>query len=383
MREQSEMKVLVSSRFVLGYIARTLACMLLCLISTSCIGNTPASPQAVVTRDYWPTRGWRTTLPEAQGMNGQILNRIDTLVKERFSDVGGVLVIRHGYIVFEHYYRGYASGDYLETASVTKSFISTLIGIALQDKLLRLAQPVVEFFPDYVTSTTDPRKRDITIQHLLSMTSGWDWDPEHDPGLGERLATSQDQRRTMFDLPLAHPPGQVFAYKPVDSHLLSAIITVATGKPTVDYATERLFTPLGIPVDAAAGFRWKTDRQGYAMGPSGLHLTTHDMAKLGYLYLNAGVWDGQQIVPADYIHASTRTQSEGDWSDTGDVTYGYQWWVTSHAGHSAFFAAGYGGQFIYVVPDSDLVVVIVSDIKRSSKQTRDLISLAVLPAIED
>lgn len=364
-------------------ICKLLLFVLLCLPLLSCTSITPPVVQPPVPRDYWPTQGWRSTPPETQGMNAQTLAQIDTLAEERFPDLRGVLIIRHGSIVFEHSYRGHTAPTYQETASVTKSFISTLVGMALQDGRLRLDQPVVAFFPTYVTSTTDPRKREITIRHLLSMTSGWNWAPEHDPTLSQRLSSSNDQRKVMFDLPLAHAPGEVFAYKPVDSHLLSAIISTATGQSTLAYARERLFQPLGIPTDERAGFVWKTDRQGYALGPSGLSLTTHDMAKLGYLYLNQGVWDGQQLVPADYIAAATRTQSAGDWSETGAVTYGYHWWVTAHAEHPAFFAAGYGGQFIYVIPDFDLVVVLVSAIEESSKATRDVIDLAVLPAIQE
>ncbi len=362
----------------------------LLVLLVGCTGSPPGPPETAATPaaetgpdTTWPTSGWPTSAPAAQGMDGDTLSRIDMLVQERFREVRGVLVVRHGSIVFEHYYHGYDASHYHEIASVTKSFVSALIGAALQDNLLSLDQPIISFFPDYVNEDTDPRKREISIRHLLSLTSGWDWNPQKYPDLGERLSQAPDQRRVMFDLPLAHEPGTVFAYQPVDSHLLSAIITTASGKPTLEYASERLFQPLGIPTDEAAGFAWEQDRQGYAMGPSGLWLTTHDMAKLGYLYLHKGLWDGQQLVSADYIAQATRTQSAGDWSATGEVTYGYHWWVSEHNGHAAFFAAGYGGQFIYVIPDHDLVVVIVSSLKRSAKETRDLIDLAILPAIEE
>ncbi|NJO05209.1 MAG: serine hydrolase [Chloroflexaceae bacterium] len=186
----------------------------------------------------------------------------------------------------------------------------------------------------------------------------------------------------MFAQPLDYAPGETFVYKPTDSHLLSAIITEVSGKSTLEYGRERIFDPLGIPTDEAAGFAWNTDAQGYYGGPTGLRLRTHDLAKLGYLYVNNGVWNGAQLIPAEYVAESTRTQSEGDWSDAGDVTYGYHWWVADHGEYQAFFAAGFGGQFIYVIPDLNIVVVTVSEINESVKELRDIIDEGIIPAAE-
>jgi CubicO group peptidase (beta-lactamase class C family) len=147
-------------------------------------------------------------------------------------------------------------------------------------------------------------------------------------------------------------PGETFVYNTGGSHLLSVILTEVTGQDTAEYAEEKLFEPLGIEPG-----RWQRSPQGETNGGFGLELRARDMAKLGYLYLNLGRWDGEQIVPEDYVRASTTWQSAGD-ATGGWAAYGYQWWVTATAaGYPAYFALGYGGQHIFVVPDLDLVVV--------------------------
>jgi CubicO group peptidase (beta-lactamase class C family) len=175
----------------------------------------------------------------------------------------------------------------------------------------------------------------------------------------------------------------------------------ATGHSTLAFARDRLFGPLGIasanapaPVFVAhpspavvkayarAPVAWPTDPQGYQLGFSGLKLPGRELAKLGFLYLNGGRWDGRQVIPAGYVAASTRPHSTPPPDGPGE-SYGYQWWVTSQGGHPSFRAVGYGGQLIEVVPDLDLVVVITSDANQNHNDARELVGQAIIPAVTD
>jgi CubicO group peptidase (beta-lactamase class C family) len=219
-----------------------------------------------------------------------------------------------------------------------------------------------------------------------------------DPGLMQRLQQSRDWVRHILGRKLATTPGTTFAYSNASSHLLSAIVADATGQSTLAYARARLFSPLGIHTEHAlvgvdapnvspalrqayerAEVAWPTDPQGYHTGFSGLKLPSRDLAKLGYLYLNGGRWDGVQVIPADYVRASTRRQSVPP-PAAGVDGYGYQWWVTTEHGHPSFVAVGYGGQFVQVIPDLDLVVVITSDAANRRWDAENLIGEAIIPA---
>lgn len=304
-------------------------------------------------------------------MDPKSLSMIDLQVEENFPNIRGVLVVRNGYLVFENYYRGYGKSDHHHVWSVTKSITSILVGIAFKEgKIEDLHQELPRFFPRYFGPKTDPRKKEITLEHLLTMTSGFDPDGQYREDT-RQLMLSENMVRASIEQPLASEPGERFAYNEGNPHLLSAILTKRTDENALGYAHEKLFGPLGIDSDPDAevvwdpseyerfeergGFVWATDKQGNNTGGFGLKLTARDMAKLGYLYLKGGRWEDKQIVAKDYVEASRREQVE---SARGG--YGYLWWTVDLEGHQAFYAAGYGGQRIYVVPDLDLVTVIVS-----------------------
>lgn len=326
--------------------------------------------------DYWPTDGWRSSPPEEQGLDPKILSEIDYDVKETFPAVKGVLVVRNGYVVFENYYQGYERSDYHHVFSVTKSVTSALVGIALkEDHIENLGQRLPEFFPEHFGPGTDPRKRQITLENLLTMTSGFKPNslaPDY-KGLESRIMTSDDVVEASIEQPMAKEPGEEFNYNDGGAHLLSAILTKTTGQSALAYAHENLFGPLGIDSDPdasmqadpanrrrfeQAGFVWVDDGRGNSIGASGLKLTARDMAKLGYLYLQDGRWEERQIVPRGYVQASTRERVETGYGAAG---YGYLWWTREVDGYRAFYAWGYGGQFIYVIPELNLVAVIVSE----------------------
>jgi CubicO group peptidase (beta-lactamase class C family) len=303
-------------------------------------------------------------------MNADVLQKMQTFIKVNRPAVYSVLVVRHGYLVYEKYFRGDATQDY-EVASVTKSVTSMLVGIAMQQGYIKnLDQKLQDFFPEYVKQDMDARTRAITLKNLLTMTSGFAWSEETPWSWPQ----SGDWVRYVIEGTMAAEPGLKFTYDTAAVHLLSGILTKVTGTSTLDFANRSLFQPLGI-----AKPQWEADPQGRNNGGRGLFLRARDMAKLGYLVLNDGLWDGQQIVPADWVRASTTKQNEGGFPE--QTSYGYLWWVTTTNGHDAYYAAGYGGQFIYVIPDLDLVVVITSNPDHAHNENKTIVADFVIPAV--
>jgi CubicO group peptidase (beta-lactamase class C family) len=336
-------------------------------------------------------------------MDPAVLAAIPGNVVSLHPEVRSLLVVRHGYLVYEHYWQGRTASDGDNLQSVTKSVVSALVGIALGDgKLKGLDQPVGELLARHLPKDADPRLARVTLEQLLTMTSGLAGDDPSlggDPRISQRQGVSHDWVAHILGRRLASSPGSSFAYSSATSQLLSAIVADAAGQSTLAFARARLFGPLGIasakapaPVFVAhpspatvrayarAPVAWPTDPQGYQLGFSGLKLPSRDLAKVGYLYLNGGRWDGRQVIPADYVAASTRPHSTPPPDGPGE-SYGYQWWVTSQARHPSFLAVGYGGQLIQVVPDLDLVVVITSDANRNRNDARALVDQAIIPAV--
>ncbi|GHO48347.1 serine hydrolase domain-containing protein [Ktedonospora formicarum] len=285
-----------------------------------------------------------------------------------------ILIVRSGYLLFEQYYQGAGPLHYHNINSITKSITSALVGIALQEGLLSsLDQCLLPFFPHYFPD--DVRKQDITIRHLLTMSSGFQ-EPSDDI-----LTFLEDTASTekILARPMRHTPGKVHRYDDVSLHCLSLILTSLTKMPLAAYAQSRLFEPLGIWQDEEGRkypwrkgtsikaephplglwtkddtLLWSIDTRGFNPAGYGLQLTPREMAKFGYLCLNGGSWDGLQVIPAAYMQETwmnhmTTPKGEG---------YGYLWFLPQWNGCRVCCAAGHGGQVIAVVPDLDLVVVI-------------------------
>ena len=386
---------------------RLVAAGLACLLVAACTSPvredaTATSPpsQSPTQRDYWPTAGWRTAAPEQQGMNPAVLDDLTSVVPNFYPQVRSVLVVRHGYLVYERYWHGFTASDGQDCRSVTKSFVSALVGIALRDRHLEsLDQTVEELLADHLPANADPRLRKATLKQLLAMTSGLASDDSSlggDDKIWDRMARSRDWIRHTLGRRLESNPGERFAYSSATSHLLSAIVADATGHSTLAFARAELFGPLGIATDHAleltinhwpvtqaelqtfekATAAWPKDPQGYHLGDGFLKLPARDLAKLGYLYLNGGRWASTQVVPADYVRASTQPQSD---PGAGDH-YGYQWWLNDDHGYDTFRAQGYGGQLIYVLPKLDLVVVITSDPNQERNDAGNLVWTTIVPA---
>lgn len=307
-------------------------------------------------RDYWPTTGWRHAAPAAQGVDSALLDSAVALIVQRHPNVQSLLVVRHGYVVLERYFAGRDSTTAFDLRSATKSITSMLVGIAIERKFLRgLDQRIAAIVPDALAGPdVDPRKRRITLRNLLTMTSGLDW---QEGRATEYSAGYRSWAEAILARPMAADPGRRFNYNSGNAHLLSVAISRTSGMSTREFANRFLFGPLGFTIPV---LQWPMDPTGVNAGGSGLQLSARQLAKLGYLYLNEGCWAGEQVVPAEWVRESTRA-----WEKPGggkDVRYGFLWWLAELRGHRAFEALGYGGQYLIVLPDLDLVVVSTADI---------------------
>ena len=290
---------------------------------------------------------WPVVAPEAENIDASLPVTLDGILPT-YPAVTGFVVVRNGAIVSEHYQGEYGQEDPIDIRSATKSVIGTLVGIALErGDLDSLEQTIGELIPDRIPENADPAVGQITIRSLLTMTSGLDWSYRTDYG---RLEASDDPLALTLSQPVVAEQGTVYVYNSGGSHVLGVILEAVTGQQLEAWADAVLFRPLGIERG-----RWRETPQGDPIGGYGLLLTPRDMARIGLLYLQDGRWNDEQLLSADYIQAATSYQSEGD--PTGGTPYGYQWWVTDASGYDAFFALGFGGQYIYVVPALDLIVV--------------------------
>ncbi len=267
-----------------------------------------------------------------------------------------LLVIRHGKIVADAYYAPYAPNIRHDLRSVTKSFIGTLTAIEVKEGLLdSVDHPIVDLFADKHIANVDDAKKAMTVQNMLDMTSGLAWDEDaYTPDEPiSRMYKSPDPTEFVLSQPMSDPPGARFDYNGGNPYVLSAIITKKTGRDALDFARDELFKPLGI-----SSVRWgDADQQGVTDGESRLYLTPHDMAKLGYLYLHQGSWDGQQIIPSSWIDRVR----QGPVTATHGFHYANLWW--SLPDKDAFMARGRHSQIILVLPKLDVVAVMTGVLK--------------------
>lgn len=323
-----------------------------------------------VDNPLWPTHGWQTSTPEEEGMDSSALAKLVIDGESRSYD--SLLIVRHGRLVVEAYYAPYTGDIPHQIFSSTKAVISTLLGMVYKDGLLdRLDHPMVDFFNDRQIANFDDKKKAITVQNLLDMTSGLDWDQGIEGGGKEQSDHDKNESAnwTQFILnrPMAHPPGEVFYYNNGNPDLVSAIITKLTHRLAEDYARQRLFEPLGI-VD----WHWDRDPQYLTIGEGMLYLLPRDMAKLGYLYLRHGEWEGRQLLPngwADVLsHALVNMLASWD----AKLSYSNFFWVFPD--RRAYMFNGKNGQYIFVFPDQDIVAVTTARKHPSMRGVIDAIS---------
>lgn len=349
-----------------GVVRRALSVLVLALLGS--LAGCAARQQASGAGEYFPGRTWRTSTPEEQGIDsGPLLGLLEDVQKNGVG-IDGVVIVRHGHLVFESYLAPYHADTVHNLKSSSKSVLSALVGIALREKVLDgLDQRVSDILPEYFSSVDDPRKRDITLRHLLTMTAGFEWE-EISPA-ASRVWQSDDWVAATVGLPLTDPPGVKFTYGTALTHLASAAIARKSGMSTRAFAEKHLFEPVGI----RAGL-WRRDPKGIHWGGADLFFTPRDMARFGYLFLKDGTWNGRQIVPREWVAESTRAQVKtGGWG--GIEEYGYWWWLDP----AGYMAVGLGGQVIAVLPEQDLVVVFTGAVPEAVPFS--LIRKYVIPAI--
>ena len=335
----------------------------------------------------WPTTGWQESTPQAEGLNPAALQRLDAeFASGKHGYIDNMLVIRNGQVVFEKFYpqdydaafeaqpvqhRGpynyydpdwhpyYKRGDLHTMQSVSKSVMATLIGIAIGDG--KIAGPEVQvapYFDDYKMADDDPRRAAMTLRDLLTMTAGIQWDEDSYAYTDTRntcavMEASDDWTGYVLSLPMAAEPGSTYVYNSGVTMLLDHILYRATGQHALAFAEKRLFAPLGI-----TEYYWKQTPAGETDVEGGLYLTARDLAKIGYLYAQDGMWDGQRILPAGWAEAATQPLVDPGYG--GNLRYGFQWWLIPYEGGEQAYAwtgLGYGGQRLLVLPEYDLIAV--------------------------
>lgn len=288
-----------------------------------------------------------------------------------------LLVSWRGDVIFERYFNGARASQPVNVKSAAKSVLSALVGIAVDRQLIpSVEQPIARYFPDLLSGEANRAKRDITIEDLLTMRSGLE--PTSNRNYGAWVQ-SPNWVRYILTRRLLSPPGTDMDYSTGNSHLLSAILTKATGASTWQFAEQQLARPLGFSLP-----RWPTDPQGIYFGGNDMLMTPRQMVAFGELYLRGGMAGGRRLLSEQWIQASLVPRAESRWSGQ---QYGYGWWIRPLAGRESYHAWGFGGQFIFVVPSLDLVVVstsapTVGDDRRTHRRTvDDVIERVIVPAI--
>jgi CubicO group peptidase (beta-lactamase class C family) len=325
--------------------------LLACLLLTACGAGTAPSPTSLK-EIYYPAEAWRISSPEDQGLDPDKLEKMVEEIELRRVHIDHVTIVRHGYQVLEASFGEYQPTEPHLIYSCTKSVVSALIGIAIDQGYLKgVDVSLASLFPDRQIQNLDALKQDMTLEDMLMMSSGFDCQDSYLynwRGLYEMMETD-DWTQHVLDLPMAHQPGTYFEYCNGVSFLLSAVIQEATGMQTAAFAEENLFGPLGI-----FDYFWDQDPDGVTIGFSELYLRPADMARIGYLYLHGGLWGDRQVIPGDWVTASTTTHIAATLQDG----YGYQWWINDDG---YYMALGHRGQFIFVFPEDDMIVVFLSD----------------------
>lgn len=312
--------------------------------------------------------GWETSPLQAEGVDFErVAELIRNILNINFENIHSVLLVKNGKLILEEYFYGYDRDKKHQLRSATKSVTSILVGIAKDQKMIKsVDQKVYEFFPEYEEIDWSAPKNKITLKQVLTMTAGLDWNEWTYPDSDTRssiygMVRSDDWIEFVLNKGIVQSPGEIFNYSSGLSLVLGAILKNKTGLYANDFADKYLFGPLGI-----SEFSWQQGPNGMVYtsgGDRGLWLRPRDMAKIGLLFLNKGNWKGQQIVSPEWVNESTKSHVNAFFAGS---EYGYQWWRGEKAiGNrtiGVFYAAGHGGQYIFVCPSLDLVAVFTSKV---------------------
>lgn len=326
---------------------------------------------------------WINSTPEEQMMNSTRLTGImDYILDDRLA-IDSLLVIRNGYLVMEEYPTGdYDASSLHNLYSVTKTVVSALVGIAIHEGFIEsVDQKMVDLFSNYTIKNLDSQKEQITLEHLLTMTPGLEWDqwtyPTSDPRDSiYQMINSPNWVQFILDLPMVAEPGMKWEYSSGASHLLSAIIQLTTGMSSMEFANKYLFEPLDIH-----NVTWEYDPQGVYHGGGTMFMTPRNMAKIGYLFLNNGKWNGTHIFSEDWASkSSAEFINLGTYDPSlSHAGYGYQIWNVPSIG--VYYATGLYGQKIYIFPEYDLVVVFTASMYYDVNPVDVILTDYIIPSI--
>jgi formylglycine-generating enzyme required for sulfatase activity/CubicO group peptidase (beta-lactamase class C family) len=308
--------------------------------------------------DYRPVRmqGWEVSSPADEGLDPKLVADLYRYAAQ-LPSLYGLLVVKNGHLIAEGYFNGSGRGKKADLASVTKSYTSALVGIALEQGCLSsVDQPLLEFFPELADQIDDPRKEQITIGDMLKMRSGYPWE-EFTPPYLDTLYSNDNWLPDIVEFPLTSDPGTQFGYSNLTAHLLGVIVARACDTSLLSYGQQVLFSPMSARVGD-----WWYDANGYYNGGGGISFTARDAAKFGLLYLNHGEYRGKQVVPADWVRDSLQTYSQNLYGNRlgayfRDIGYGYLWWSARAGDHHFHYAWGHGGNLIVLLDELDMVIV--------------------------
>lgn len=304
--------------------------------------TTPTTAPSVIATE------WPSATPEEHGVDSGLLADALLTIRDTVPNIHSLAIVSDGELLLDAYFAPYDGSSPHDVASITKSITTTLIGIAVDQGTLALDDPVLSFFPDRTVANRDEAKERMTVGHLASMTSGLACEAEPDEPTLAAMEASDDYVQFALDLPMAAEPGTTFSYCSPGMHLLSAILTEATGSTELEFAQQHLFGPLGFGT-----VFWPEDPQGYSHGWGDAVIHPLDAAKLGQLFLDGGAWDDAQVVSESWVRSASAVQVPTGSPGTG---YGFGWWVEEDpAAGGEFGAAGRGGQFVTVMPALGLV----------------------------
>lgn len=311
--------------------------------------------------------GLPRSTPEAQGVSPAGIRDYVETADRQVNTMHSFMLVRHGHVVAEAWWSPEAADKPHVLWSLSKSFTSTAVGLAVAEGKLSIEDPVLKFFPDSCPSEPSTNLKTMRVRDLLTMSCGHDVEPkrnENEPWVD-----------TFLKHPVPHEPGTHFLYNSMGTYMLSAIVQKVTGHTLLDYLKPRLFEPLGIENPT-----WDSSPQGINCGGWGLKIRTEDIAKFGQLYLQKGKWDGKQLIPTSWIEQATSKQISNGTDPNRDWTqgYGFQFW---RCRHNAFRGDGKDGQFCVVLPDLDAVVAITAD-TRDMQAELNVVWDKLLPAFQ-
>jgi CubicO group peptidase (beta-lactamase class C family) len=323
------------------------------------------------------SRGLPRSTPEAEGVSSANIEAFLDAVAQSKHEFHSLMIVRHGRVIAEGWWKPYAAEIPHTMYSMSKSFTSTAVGLAVSEGKLSVEDKVTSFFPNDLPAEVSANLAALQVKHLLTMSVG----SEHEPT--GAMVQQENWVRAFLASPISHPPGSVFLYNSAATYMCSAIVQHVTGQKVIDYLTPKLFTPLGVE-----GMAWETCPRGINTGGWGLSIQTEGLAKFGTLYLQKGKWNGKQIVPAEWIEEATtkhiqqsdppkpaRPHEDNDWLQG----YGYQFW---RCRHNAFRGDGAFGQFTIMLPEHDAVIAITGE-SSDLQGELDLVWEHLLPAFKD